>query len=235
MDIDLYQQYTQSLLEVEENIQNLRNLSPPKPQNEVLPIPSHTASLGHSSHNPTYMHSLPSFPLDLANTPSARQATLAATTIKGCDVQNYATEVDDCETMAAHAQLTLAEFITYNPSVGLNCSGLKDAQPYCVHVPDASKPITMLKPAKPAGVKAPGKTFGASASCKQWQKIFDGDVADKKETCRFVAVTWGSLMEIDAAAARTWLHTLNPGLKEDCSNIEVNSYLCVRVPLQTTL
>lgn len=162
---------------------------------------------------------------------------LAANTIAGCDAQRPATEIDDCETLAIQGGLTLSQFLTYNPSVKADCSGLKAGQAYCVHVPasKAPKAADLVKPLPPApkAVAQGGKKLGAPANCQQWQKIFPADVKNKKRSCDYVAVLWSGLQGVPKAGAGAWLRSLNTELKEDCSNIEVDTHLCVRAPLQT--
>ncbi|TID23021.1 carbohydrate-binding module family 50 protein [Venturia nashicola] len=115
---------------------------------------------------------------------------------------------------------SLAQFITYNPSVGLDCANFKPGQAYCVHV--QTEPTTLVKPLPQATKKAPGTNYGGSPTCDMWQKIFPGDEVNKKETCSHLTKIWG----IDDATLKKY----NSGLAEDCANIEVNSYLCVRTP-----
>ncbi|KAE9979233.1 hypothetical protein BLS_010049 [Venturia inaequalis] len=144
---------------------------------------------------------------------------LAKDTIQGCDVQAYADEIHSCATLGSLYNTTLAQFITYNPSVGLDCANIKKDQAYCVHV--QVEPTTLLKPLPQATKKAPGTNYGGSPTCDMWQKVFPGDEVNKKETCRHLEKIWG----IDDATLKKY----NTDLAADCANIEVDSYLCVRI------
>ncbi|QDS69061.1 hypothetical protein FKW77_009892 [Venturia effusa] len=144
---------------------------------------------------------------------------LPKNTIQGCDVQAIATEVENCASLARLYRLTLAQFITYNPSVGLDCAHFTPGTAYCVHV--QTEPKTLVKPLPQVTKKAPGKNYGGISSCDFWQKVFPGDLKDKKKTCDGLAKLWG----IDDAT----LHKYNTGLAPGCANIEAGSYLCMRV------
>jgi hypothetical protein len=57
-----------------------------------------------------------------------------------------------------------------------------------------------------------------------WQKVFPDDIANDKEekaTCTWLAKMW----DVTYETFQKW----NSGLAADCSNIEADSYLCVRV------
>ena len=96
-----------------------------------------------------------------------------------------------------------------DPSLKADCSGLVNGQAYCTHVPEGSAPpaSSLVKPVKPPGKAAPGKTYGASSDCQNWQKIFPDDVADKKGTCEGIAKIWG---DFDKDTTTAWLFALNP-------------------------
>ncbi|KAF2437086.1 hypothetical protein EJ08DRAFT_691389 [Tothia fuscella] len=154
--------------------------------------------------------------------PGLELKPLAKDTIAGCKTQTPANEIDTCDTISAFWRLKTAQFVTYNPSVGLDCSKLNIGQAYCVEVDPANEPKEYVKPVAPKGKPAPGPTHGGVPNCSQWQKIFEGETTDKKKTCADYAKLW----EAD-------LTKLNKGLDAECKDIKVGDYLCVQVPTTT--
>jgi len=135
-------------------------------------------------------------------------------TIKSCAVVVPANDFETCDSLAQLWGLSAKQFLTYNPSVGADCSHFVIAQQYCIQV--TSEPTTYLTPKIPKGKPAPGPTAGVISSCDSYYKVYPDDTCDN--LAQFYRMPKEALL------------SMNPGLGADCSKLKVNNYICVRVP-----
>jgi len=138
----------------------------------------------------------------------------ATDTIKSCAIVVPANDFETCDSIAKIWDLSAKQFLTYNPSVGADCSNLKIAQQYCVQV--NAEPKEYLKPIPPKGKPAPGPTAGVIPSCDSYYKVYPEDTCDNLS--KFYRMSKEALL------------SMNPGLGADCSKLKVDNYICTRVP-----
>ncbi|RHZ63585.1 LysM peptidoglycan-binding domain-containing protein [Aspergillus thermomutatus] len=144
--------------------------------------------------------------------PSPTQTGLIDT----CTTFYLAVAGDTCDKIVAkYGTFTTAEFISWNPAVGADCSGLWAKTYYCVGIPGTptTKPTTTTTP---TGGPSPTQT-GIISTCNSFYMAVAGDTCDK------IVAKYGTF---------TLDHFLswNPAVGSDCSALWAKTYYCVGVP-----
>ncbi|GIK02896.1 hypothetical protein Aspvir_006959 [Aspergillus viridinutans] len=136
--------------------------------------------------------------------------------IDTCTAFYMAVAGDTCDRIVArYGTFTTAEFISWNPAVGADCSGLWAKTYYCVGIPSTptTKPSTT---ATPTGGPSPTQT-GIISTCNIFYKAVGGD------TCSKVVAKYGTFT-LDQFLS--W----NPAVGADCSGLWLGYYYCIGVP-----
>lgn len=129
---------------------------------------------------------------------------------------------------------TIDVFYAMNPSIGKQCGGLVIGTNYCLSnypgglprgiqsstsaSPTTTPPPTTTKPPVSSGTSvstpSPVQT-GITLKCIEFYKVV------KDDTCYDIAQNF----KVDLAKWYTW----NPSVKDDCSGLEANVYVCVAI------
>ncbi|KAK2938794.1 LysM domain [Fusarium oxysporum f. sp. vasinfectum] len=129
----------------------------------------------------------------------------------------------DCDLWLSDWNITPEQFTQYNPTVGDNCSGIKEGHSYCVEVnhgqPEEPE-VTSTKVSEPKPTEEPKPSptqDGLIESCTSFYKAKKGD------TCPKIIAEYGTF---DFDTFFKW----NPAIESDCSGIWANTWYCVGVP-----
>lgn len=128
---------------------------------------------------------------------------------------------DTCQKIVDHyGTFTLANFYSWNPAVGSDCSGLLLGYYVCVGDPSTPTGIatTTTTPSKTTSVStgpSPEQT-GITSSCKSYYLVESGD------TCQAIVDTYKSFT---LAQFYSW----NPAVHSDCSLLFVGYYVCIGI------
>ncbi|KAF9871211.1 hypothetical protein CkaCkLH20_11380 [Colletotrichum karsti] len=144
--------------------------------------------------------------------------------IKTCTKFYRAVSGDDCNkiTTAQGNVFTLAEFVSWNPAVKSDCSGLWADTYYCVGIPGTPTKASTTEAAatsktstKPAG---PTPTQDKIASnCQRYHLAKSGD------SCQKIVDQYGTFT---LAQFYSW----NPAVGSSCSGLWVGYYYCIGIP-----
>ncbi|KAG9255874.1 uncharacterized protein F5Z01DRAFT_521244 [Emericellopsis atlantica] len=162
--------------------------------------------------------------LPMPATVAAKPTPLPSGTTSQCRSWFRTRGPDTCALIVAmFGTFSEADFISWNPSVRSDCSGIvSDGMYYCVGVPGTpttrSSALSVPTPTPPpTGTAAPGPTQnGTAADCSRYWLVSAAD------TCESIAER--------AGIAQDSLKYSNPALKDDCSGLELDVYVCVERP-----
>jgi hypothetical protein len=155
--------------------------------------------------------------------PSPTQAGL----ISSCTSFYFAASGDNCDKIVrAYGTFTLGDFVSWNPAVKSDCSGIWADTYYCVGIPGTptTRPVTTSAPisttTKPTttgnGVSTPLPTQpGMVTNCNKFHWIAQG------VTCNQVI----SYQKITLADFAQW----NPTVRSDCTGMQAEVNVCVGV------
>jgi LysM repeat protein len=142
-------------------------------------------------------------------------------TTSNCNNYHIVVSGDQCGTMAAEYGISLADFYTWNPGVGDDCSTLKVDYYVCVgvKVPTPSSTTTTTAAATTAmssagSVPSPTQS-GLTSSCKKYHEVINGD------GCYDLATAYG--------IALSEFYSWNPAVGDDCSVLQSGYYVCVGI------
>ncbi|RDW84131.1 uncharacterized protein DSM5745_04457 [Aspergillus mulundensis] len=135
----------------------------------------------------------------------------------------YVQTGDGCYDIAASKGIALDDFYAWNPAVGTDCGGLQADVYVCVGVsPSTPSPtittpssITASAPSTGTGaVKTPSPVQdGMATSCTSFYEVQPGD------GCYDLAASEGVALDD--------FYAWNPAVKNDCSGLQANVYVCV--------
>ncbi|KAK2024009.1 hypothetical protein LX32DRAFT_626949 [Colletotrichum zoysiae] len=154
-------------------------------------------------------------------TPTPTQATI----VSNCNAFYLVAARDTCGAIASKYGITVAEFQSWNPSVGAECTGLWADAYACVSVVGytPSKPSTTTVTTTTTagnGIATPTPIQPDMAgNCDRFYKVKSGD------TCGAIASSVG----VTVQQITTW----NPYVKSDCTALWVDYYICTSVVAQT--
>ncbi|KAI4089539.1 MAG: hypothetical protein LQ339_008532 [Xanthoria mediterranea] len=150
-------------------------------------------------------------------------------TIKDCTYFYDSQPGDTCASIASGWGVTLQEFVTYNPSVKTDCSGLVVGSSYCVeqnYGNGPSNPVTTSSTAtsehsttttSPAPTEPTPVQSGISSQCKQYYKVQDGD------TCAGIVNKYHTFTLAD-------FYSWNPAVGSNCETLFVEYFVCIGIP-----
>jgi LysM repeat protein len=127
---------------------------------------------------------------------------------------------DTCDKIVSkYGTFTFAQFKTWNPAVGDDCSGLWLDTYYCVGIPGTptTKPPTSTTASATGSPKPSPTQPGLIGTCTKFYKAVSGDTCDK------IVSKYGTFT---FAQFKTW----NPAVGDDCSGLWLNTYYCVGIP-----
>ncbi|KAL0930177.1 LysM domain-containing protein [Colletotrichum truncatum] len=141
-------------------------------------------------------------------TPTPTQATI----VNNCDAFYFVVAGDTCDAISAKHGITVAQFQSWNPSVGTTCTGLWANAYACVsiigHTPSPTTPGN--------GITTPTPTQATIVTnCDAFYFVVAGD------TCETIASKHG----ITVAQFRSW----NPSAGTTCTGLWANAYACVSI------
>ncbi|KAI1754110.1 hypothetical protein F4782DRAFT_529039 [Xylaria castorea] len=133
--------------------------------------------------------------------------------VSGCQRWHKAASGDTCSNIVSkYGTFTLAQFLSWNPAVGSDCSGLWLGYNYCIGV--AGTPTSPPTTTPTGCTSAPTSTQpGAVCACKRWHKVVSGNTCDTIE----------KQYSITAAQFLKW----NPQVGSDCSTLWLGYNVCV--------
>ncbi|PYH81903.1 hypothetical protein BO82DRAFT_414824 [Aspergillus uvarum CBS 121591] len=156
--------------------------------------------------------SLP-MPSTTATLPSPVQTGIIST----CTAWYQATDGDDCTLIVDEfGTFSESDFLSWNPAVLSDCSGLVVGDYYCVAVPGT--PTT--RTASVSALPTPTTPAGTISTCVSYWLVGTGD------NCTTIATANG----ISTSDLVDW----NPSLGSNCTGLAVNTYICVGVPSNDT-
>lgn len=146
---------------------------------------------------------------------------------KACSKYWLVGQNDNCTTIAEANSITESDFISWNPAVKADCSGLSGDYYACVGVASnstSSMPITTpfttpsssTAPASSSagGVSTPSPVQSNMASgCRRFYRVQKGD------TCYDIAT--------DAGVKLSDFYNWNPAVGDDCSDLETDTFVCI--------
>ncbi|KAL4787166.1 hypothetical protein BJX76DRAFT_29083 [Aspergillus varians] len=124
-----------------------------------------------------------------------------------------------CEWFEFNWGLSHEDFVSYNPSVLDDCSGIKIGNSYCVEVNNGQPRPTITSPT-PTGTATPKPSptqDGLIDTCNSFYRAVSGDTCDKI-VARYGTFTLSQFLG--------W----NPAVGSDCSGLVATYYYCVGVP-----
>ena len=138
----------------------------------------------------------------------------------GCTFRWWAEEGDTCASMASNWEVTRADFIKWNPSVGADCAnGLITDKAYCVEFKEgAEEPTktTSVQPTYTGGRPRPTQP-GMTEDCNDYYNAKQGD------TC-------GKIVDLyEGAFSLQEFYKWNPAVKDDCIMLFAGYWYCVSV------
>ncbi|RYO86656.1 hypothetical protein DL764_008976 [Monosporascus ibericus] len=136
--------------------------------------------------------------------------------VANCQRYYKAVSGDTCQKIVdKYGAFSLAQFRSWNPAVGADCSGLWLGYYYCIGVPGTPTSPT-AKPTATCNPTAPTPTQPvAICGCKKWHKVSSGDYCDA------IIKKYG----ITKANFNKW----NPNVGNDCSSLWLGYHVCVGV------
>ncbi|EFQ99447.1 LysM domain-containing protein [Nannizzia gypsea CBS 118893] len=149
-------------------------------------------------------------------TPSPTQDGMVNT----CAKFYQAVSGDTCDKIVIkYGTFTLKNFVTWNPAVKGDCSGLWAGYYYCVGVPGTpTAPPSTTMPPTPTAPSGPSPTQGGIiATCRQWYKAESGD------TCLKIVDKYRTF---SLAQFQSW----NPAVGSDCTGLWAGYYYCIGIP-----
>ncbi|KAI4184895.1 MAG: hypothetical protein L6R41_004448 [Letrouitia leprolyta] len=151
-------------------------------------------------------------------------------TIKDCTYFYDSQPGDTCDSIASDWGLDPLQFITYNPSVKSDCTGLVTGNAYCVEENYGQGP---KPPETTSSTSTTSKTTGTSTSpaptgpspvqsgittqCKQYYKVQSGD------TCADIVNKYHTFTLQD-------FYSWNPSVGSNCETLFAGYYVCVGIP-----
>ena len=131
----------------------------------------------------------------------------------------FAVAKDNCEKIAAkYGTFSVDEFISWNPAVGDDCSGIWAKTYYCVGIPGTpTAPVTTVTPSSTGAPKPSPTQEGLIDSCTDFYYAVAND------SCEKISQKYGIFT---ASEFISW----NPAVGDDCSAIWAKTYYCVGVP-----
>ncbi|GKT97704.1 lysM domain-containing protein [Colletotrichum tofieldiae] len=147
-------------------------------------------------------------------TPTPTQATI----VSNCDTFYFVVAGDTCEAIASKQGITVAQFLSWNPSAGATCTGLWANAYACVsvvgHTPINPSPATTTTAGNSIATPTPIQP-NMVGNCDLFYKVKSGD------TCATIASSNG----ITVQQITTW----NPSVKSDCTALWLDYYICTSV------
>ncbi|KAI0487065.1 hypothetical protein F4859DRAFT_510848 [Xylaria cf. heliscus] len=139
--------------------------------------------------------------------------------IDSCTTFYKAVTGDTCDKIVSkYGTFTKAQFITWNPAVLSDCSGIWAATYYCVGIPGTPTTRPTTTTSTTTGTPKPSPTQdGLISSCVRFYKAVSGDTCDK------IVSKYGTFTK---AQFITW----NPAVGSDCTGLWADTYYCVGIP-----
>ncbi|KAI0439810.1 hypothetical protein F4803DRAFT_529643 [Xylaria telfairii] len=135
--------------------------------------------------------------------------------VSNCDAFYFVKKGDNCQTIADNNGITLAQFMTWNPTVGSGCTGLWLDAYVCVSIIGHTPTKTTTTTTATCATAHPTPTQpGSICACKQWYK------PAKNEFCADIEKKFG----ITAAQFNQW----NPQVGSDCKGLFADYNVCVK-------
>ncbi|KAJ5660691.1 carbohydrate-binding module family 50 protein [Penicillium longicatenatum] len=163
----------------------------------------------------------------LPSTVSVLPSPVQTGIVSTCVGWYLADDDDTCEDISdIFGTFDEADFISWNPAVGSDCSGLTAGDYYCIAIPGT--PTTATSTATTAtystnGVGPQPEQTGISDDCSSYWLV---GVVDRDDTC-------ATIEEANSITEEQFLDW-NPALGSDCSNLLEDYYVCVLMPNATT-
>ncbi|KAL8746230.1 MAG: hypothetical protein Q9190_001717 [Brigantiaea leucoxantha] len=132
-----------------------------------------------------------------------------------------AVDGDSCEIISnKFGTFTVAQFETWNPAVGTDCSKLFLGYYYCIAIPGTPTTRSTTSTTRTTSTTSSGPTptqSGIISSCTTYYKAVSGD------SCQVISDKFGTFT---VAQFETW----NPAVKSDCSQLYLDYYYCIAIP-----
>ncbi|KAK4137748.1 carbohydrate-binding module family 50 protein [Trichocladium antarcticum] len=163
-------------------------------------------------HTPTTPTPTPSTSTTSAGNGIATPTPTQANMVKNCDLFHKVKSGDTCATIAAAKGITVAQLTAWNPDVKPDCSMLWQDYHICISI--VGHTPTPVNPGN--GIQTPTPHQGGmTGSCKTFHFVQAG------QTCQTITARY----KISQANFVKW----NPAVKNDCSGMWANAYVCVAV------
>jgi len=134
--------------------------------------------------------------------------------VDNCDSFYFVVQGDDCAAIASKHDITLPQFLSWNPAAKPDCSSLWANTYACISIIGHVPQPTTTQPSN--GVTTPSPIQdGMVTNCKTFCFV------NQDETCLTVASK-------NRIMAEQFL-SRNPAAKSDCSSLWANTYACVAV------
>ncbi|KAJ5097343.1 hypothetical protein N7456_008064 [Penicillium angulare] len=147
---------------------------------------------------------------------------------------NSILSTDTCADLESYYGITVAQLVSWNPSLSATKCALKEGWSYCVEAPPAAQttttvpvstlitpsasPITQTTSAASTTGKGPYPTqTGLTSNCDAFYMVKKGD------SCPSIVTNFGNFTQDQFS---DW----NPAVRSNCTNLEPGYYVCVGVP-----
>ena len=150
---------------------------------------------------------------------TAAPSTLPPGSPSDCTRWYETTGEDSCDDIVGmFGSFSLSDFLSWNPSVFDDCSGIADGVWYCVG--KSNTPTTRTDKSTPTLPTSIPTQSGITASCKQYWLVSDDD------TCHDIAY-------VNGLSDEDFIH-MNPALGDNCEGLTADYYVCVSSNTTTT-
>ncbi|KAF3384739.1 LysM domain-containing protein [Penicillium rolfsii] len=137
--------------------------------------------------------------------------------ISSCTAWYQADDEDTCDLIVEiFGTFSKSDFLSWNPALESDCSGLAVGDYYCVAVPGSPTSRTISVSSLPTPT-TPANTI---SYCDQFWLV------ETIDNCTTIAIANG----VSVSDLETW----NPSLGSDCSGLTANTYICVGIPDNST-
>ncbi|KAL4864654.1 hypothetical protein BDV12DRAFT_8975 [Aspergillus spectabilis] len=141
--------------------------------------------------------------------------------VSNCDAFHLVKQGETCAIISAAYGISLAQFTTWNPTVGTSCGGIWADSYVCVsiigHSPGTTTTTSVPEPTNPPnGIETPLPIQpGMVDNCDAFHLVKQGD------TCATISATY----RISLTQFITW----NPAVGNTCGGIWADTYVCVSI------
>lgn len=157
--------------------------------------------------------------------------TVDPSTISDCTFWVNVGSGDACSSIESYYGIPGSQFISYNPSLKGDCSGLKEGYSYCVEenfglgpapkstsapTPTSTSNSSIVSPTSAVSAGPSPTQSGIDSKCQNFYKVIKGD------SCSAIVDKFGTFTLDD-------FYTWNPAVGDSCQSLQAGYFVCVGV------